>query len=89
VGEHFYLKVSPLRGPKRFHVNGKLSPRYVGSYLIVKRIKKVAYKLGLPPELTGMHLVLHVSQLRKCVVVERGCPLRHSMFRRPWSTWST
>jgi hypothetical protein len=63
--------VSPLRGTKRFYVKGKLSPRYVGSYLIVKRIGKVAYKLELPPELTGVHLVFHVSQLRKCVVVEK------------------
>jgi hypothetical protein len=43
VGEHVYLEVSPLRGIKRFHVKGKLSPRYVGPYPIVKRIGKVAY----------------------------------------------
>jgi hypothetical protein len=61
VGEHVYLKVSPLRGTKRFHVKGKLSPRYVGPYLIVKRIGKVDYKLELPPELTGVHPVFHVS----------------------------
>jgi hypothetical protein len=61
VGEHVYLKVSPLRGTKRFHVNGKLSPRYVDPYLIVKRIGKVAYKLELPPELTGVYTVFHVS----------------------------
>jgi hypothetical protein len=74
VGEHVYLKVSPLRGTKRFHVKGKLSPRYVGPYLIVQRIGKVAYKLELPPELTGVHPVFHVSQLWKCVVVEKRVP---------------
>jgi hypothetical protein len=74
VGEHVYLKVSPLRGTKRFHVKGKLSPRYVGPYPIEKRIGKVAYKLELPPELTGVHLVFHLSQLRKCVVVEKRVP---------------
>jgi hypothetical protein len=74
VGEHVYLKVSPLRGTKRFHVKGKLSPRYVGPYPIVKRIRKVAYKLELPPELTGVHPVFHVSPLRKCVVVEKRVP---------------
>jgi hypothetical protein len=74
VGEHVYLKVSPLRGTKRFHVKGKLSPRYVGPYPIVKRIRKVAYKLELPPELTGVHPVFHVSQLRKCVVLEKRVP---------------
>jgi hypothetical protein len=51
-----------------------LSPRYVGPYPIVKRIGKVAYKLELPPELTGVHPVFHVSQLRKCVVVEKRVP---------------
>jgi hypothetical protein len=74
VGEHVYLKVSPLRGTKRFHVRGKLSPRYVGPYPIVKRVGKVAYKLELPPELTGVHPVFHVSQLWKCVVVEKRVP---------------
>jgi hypothetical protein len=74
VGEHVYLKVSPLRGTKRFHVKGKLSPRYVGPYSIVKRIGMVAYKLELPPELTGVHPVFHVSQLRKCAVVEKRVP---------------
>jgi hypothetical protein len=74
VGEHVYLKVSPLQGTKRFHVKGKLSPRYVGPFPIVKRIGKVAYKLELPPELAGVHPVFHVSQLQKCVVVEKRVP---------------
>jgi hypothetical protein len=74
VGEHVYLKVSPLQGTKRFHVKGKLSPTYVWLYLIVQRIGKVAYKLELPPELAGVHPVFHVSQLRKCVVVEKRVP---------------
>jgi hypothetical protein len=74
VGEHVYLKLTPLRGTKRFHVKGKLSPWYVGPYPIVKRIGKVAYKLKLPPELTGVHPVFHVSQLRKCVVVNKRVP---------------
>jgi hypothetical protein len=71
VGEYVYLRVSPLRGTKRFHVKGKLSPRYVGPYLIVQRIGNVAYKLELPPELAGVHPLFHVSQLRKCVVIEK------------------
>jgi hypothetical protein len=51
-----------------------LSPRYVGPYLIVQRIGNVAYKQELPPELAGVHPVFHVSQLRKCVVVEKRVP---------------
>jgi hypothetical protein len=74
VGEYVYLRVSPLRGTKRFHVKGKLAPQYVGLYLIIQRIRKVAYKLGLPPELTGVHPMFHMSRLRKCVVVEKRVP---------------
>jgi hypothetical protein len=59
--------VSPLRGTFRFHVKGKLAPWYVGPYRICKRIGKLAYKLELPEELTGVHPVFHVSQLRKCL----------------------
>jgi hypothetical protein len=76
VGDHVYLKVSPLRGMKRFHIKGKLSPRYVGPYPIVSRVGKVAYRLELPPELTGVHPVFHVSQLRKCVVIEKRVPAK-------------
>jgi hypothetical protein len=83
VGEHIYLKVSPL------HVKGKLSPRYVCPYPIVKRIGKVTYKLELPPELTGVHPVFHVPQLQKCVVVEKRVPAQALDVQRPWNTWST
>jgi hypothetical protein len=67
VGDHVYLKVSPLRGTKRFHVNRKLAPRFVGPYPIIQRIGGLAYKLKLPEELAGVHPVFHVSQLRKCL----------------------
>ena len=60
-GDHVYLKVSPLRGTKRFHVKGKLAPRYVGPYKILEKIGELAYKLELPRELTGVHPVFHVS----------------------------
>jgi len=69
VGDHVYLKVSPLRGTKRFHVKGKLAPRYIGLYPIIQRIGKLAYKLKLPEDLAGVHPVFHVSQLRKCLRV--------------------
>ena len=55
-----YLKVSPLRGTMRFHVKGKLAPRFIGPYKILSRIGKLAYKLELPPNLAGVHPVFHV-----------------------------
>ena len=69
VGDFVYLKVSPLHGTVRFHVKGKLAPRFVGPYKIRRRIGKLAYKLELPKELAGVHPVFHVSQLRKCLRV--------------------
>ena len=64
-----YLKVSPLRGAKSFHVKGKLAPRYIGPCPIIQRIGKLAYKLKLPEEIAGVHPVFHVSQLHKCLRV--------------------
>ena len=61
VGDFVYLKVSPLCGTVRFHVKGKLAPRFVGPYKIRKRIGKLTYKLELPEELAGVHPVFHVS----------------------------
>ena len=49
----------------RFGKKGKLSPRYVGPYEIVERIGAAAYRLALPPELSKLHDVFHVSMLQR------------------------
>jgi hypothetical protein len=67
VGDHVYLKVSPMKGVKRFGVKDKLSPRYIGPFPILEKSKNVAYKLELPPSLAGVHAIFHVSQLKKCL----------------------
>ncbi|XP_062113714.1 uncharacterized protein LOC133825292, partial [Humulus lupulus] len=67
VGDHVFLRVSPLRGVKRFGVRGKLSPRFVGPFEVLERIGEVAYRLAMPPALSGVHDVFHVSMLRKYV----------------------
>jgi hypothetical protein len=67
VGDYVYLKVSPIRGTKRFGVKGKLAPRYIGSYQIQARRGEVAYQLSLPENLSAVHDVFHVSQLKKCL----------------------
>ena len=45
VGDHVYLKVSPMRGVHQFGVRGKLAPRYVGPYKILARCGSVAYRI--------------------------------------------
>jgi hypothetical protein len=69
VGDYVYLKVSPIRGIKRFRVKGKLAPRYIELYQIQARRGEVAYQLSLPESLLAMHDVFHVSQLKKCLRV--------------------
>jgi hypothetical protein len=80
--DHVYLKVSPMKGVKRFGVTGNLSPRYIGPFPILEKCGKVAYKLELPPSLAGDHDIFHVSQLKKClkapvdVVLPEVAPLK-------------
>jgi hypothetical protein len=68
-GDFAYLKVSPIRGTRRFQVHGKLAPRYIGPYKVLKRVGVVAYRLELPEEMSDIHPVFHVSQLRRCLKV--------------------
>ncbi|XP_059281553.1 uncharacterized protein LOC132035295 [Lycium ferocissimum] len=56
-----------MKGVMRFGKKGKLSPRYIGPYQIVRTIGKVAYELDLPADLGAVHPVFHVSMLRKCI----------------------
>jgi hypothetical protein len=69
IGDYVYLKVSPIRGIKRFKVKGKLAPRYIRPYQIQARHGEVAYQLSLPENLSVVHDVFHVSQLKKCLRV--------------------
>ena len=62
-----FLKVSPMRGVVRFRQKGKLAKRFVGPFEIKGRIRDVAYRLVLPPELAGVHDVFHVSMLQKYI----------------------
>jgi hypothetical protein len=67
IGDFVYLKVSPMRGTRRFKVKGKLAPRYVGPFKIISCKGEVAYQLELPPQLSDVHNVFHVSQVKKCL----------------------
>ena len=43
VGDHVFLKILPIRGVMRFGKSGKISPRYVGPFEILKRVGEIAY----------------------------------------------
>ena len=60
-----YLKVSPQHLVTHGSGKRKLKPRYIGPYPIVERVGHLAYRLKLPPSLSGIHNVFHVSQLQR------------------------
>jgi hypothetical protein len=66
IGDQAYLRVTPLKGTHRFGIKGKLAPRYIGPFRILAKRGEVAYQLELPPHLSRVHDVFHVSQLRRC-----------------------
>jgi hypothetical protein len=76
-----YIKVSPMKGVKRFGVKEKLAHRYIKLFPILEKCGTMAYKLQLPPSLAGVHGIFHVSQLKKClkapvdVVLPKVAPL--------------
>jgi len=62
-------------------MKGKLAPRYVGPFKILRRRGEVAYQLELPTSMSGIHDVFHVSQLKKCLrVPEEQIPLEELTF---------
>ncbi|XP_051116732.1 uncharacterized protein LOC127241631 [Andrographis paniculata] len=67
-GDLVLVKVSPMKGIRRFGIKGKLSPCYVGPYEILDRVGDLAYRLALPNSMERIHNMFHVSQLRRYVV---------------------
>jgi hypothetical protein len=67
VGVHVFLRVNPVTGVGRALKCRKLTPRFVGPFEIVEKIGVVAYQIVLPPSLSNLHDVFHVSQLQKYV----------------------
>ena len=62
-----FLKISPTKGVLRFRKKGTLSPRYIRPYEVLEHVSKVAYRLALPDNVSGVHHVFHVSMLRKYI----------------------
>jgi hypothetical protein len=65
-----------MRGLCHFKVRGKLPPRFIRPFKITEKRCEVAYQLELPPQLSDVHNVFHVSQLKKCLrVLEEDIPM--------------
>ena len=65
MGDHVFLKVIPKRGVVKFGKRGKLLSRYIRPFEILERVGTVAYQLELPPSLSSVHEVFHLSMLWK------------------------
>jgi hypothetical protein len=90
VGDHVYLRVSPMKGVRRFDIKGKLAPRYIGSYPILDKYGPTSYQVELPAKLSGVHNVFHVSQLKRClkpptdVIIEDTIPLKPNLMYKAY-----
>ena len=65
IGKKVFLKVSLWKKIMRFGQKGKLSPRFIRSYEVIKKVGPMAYRLALPTKSEKIHNVFHVSMLRR------------------------
>lgn len=64
-GDRVFLNITHFKGISRFDKIGKVNPRFIGPFEILDRIGTAAYRLTLPPELSRVYNLFHVSMLRK------------------------
>jgi hypothetical protein len=85
VGDHVYLRVSPMKGVRHFGIKGKLAPHYISLYPIIDKYGPTSYQVELPSKLSGVHNVFYVSQLKRClkpptdVIIEDTIPLESDL----------
>ncbi len=82
-GDFVYLKVSPMRGVRRFQVKGKLAPRFIGPYPIIGRVGPTTYRLELPESMSDIHNVFTCpSSANACKHQKVTSKKRQCRFRR-------
>jgi hypothetical protein len=90
VGDHVYLRVSPMKGVRRFGIKEKIAPRYIGLYPIIDKYGPTSYQVELPAKLSEVYNVFHVSQLKRClkpptnVVIEGTIPLESNLMYKAY-----
>jgi hypothetical protein len=90
VCDRVYLQVSPIKGVRRYDIKGKLAPCYIGSYPIIDKYGPTSYQVELPAKLAGVHNVIHISQLKRClkplagVVIQNTIPLEPDLIYKAY-----
>jgi hypothetical protein len=92
VGDHVYLRVSPVKGVRRFGIKVKLAPRYISPYCIIDKYGPLSYQVELPSKLIGVHNMFHVFQIKRClkpptdVVIEDTIPFESDLTYKAYPT---
>ena len=93
VGECVFLKISSTKGIIRFDVCGKLSSRYIGPFVILHRVREVAYQLALPPSQEGVHNTYHNSEdmsgmrVTYWITQNQNCDQTYHILNNRWLYW--
>nr|GEZ68220.1 putative reverse transcriptase domain-containing protein [Tanacetum cinerariifolium] len=61
------VETPPAARVIHFGKRGKLNPKYIGPFKVLAKVETVAYKLELPQQLSKVHSIFHVSNLKKCL----------------------
>ncbi|XP_073153702.1 uncharacterized protein [Henckelia pumila] len=90
AGEHVFLRVLPFRKMMRFGLKGKLAPRFIGPFEMLEKVGDVAYSLALPPYLSSIHNVFHMSLLCQYVADESHIlhPMEVQLDRKDKVLWN-
>nr|GEV62832.1 reverse transcriptase domain-containing protein [Tanacetum cinerariifolium] len=67
VSDRVMLKVSLWKGVVHFGKREKLNPRYIEPFKVLAKVGTVAYRLKIPEQLSIVHSMFHVSNLKKCL----------------------
>jgi hypothetical protein len=87
VGNHMYIRVSPMKGVRRFGIKGKLDPRYIGLYPILEKYGPLAYRVELPSGLSEVHNIFQMSQLKKCLKPPTDVTIKDNILLEPNLTY--
>jgi hypothetical protein len=87
VGDHVYLRVSPMKGVCHFGIKGKLAPHYIGLYPIIDKYGPTSYQVELLSRLLVVHNVFHVSQLKRCLKPSADVVIEYTILLEPDLTY--